>query len=298
MRQPISTRICFVFFLVTLVVNGSDAANGQGRYEVTTGFWIPFLPSYELANQFETPLADRLDDPCNLGGQIGLQGMYRFAPTRTMLEFDLNLAYADRVTSISVSQLSSTESVDGDILHHSQYIGLRDRFDMSGWGLGLLDLGCGFSHLRYDQDLTTRTEPIGFRLDESIDNDYRGGELRSSMTCMMRNRPVTLDFNLGLFDLDGRMRSALGNDLGPGTGVVPVGEASPNVDKTAFTIDIGLKWQTSICGVPAKSGVSLKYLSDMATITHPAVVTLINYDGVGSRTEAAYFLSWNLELLL
>jgi len=284
--------------MAALMVSGSDSANGQGHYEVTTGFWIPFLPSYELANAFETPLADRLDDPSGLGGQVGLQGIYRFAPTRTMFEFDLNYAYADRVTSISDSQLSSTESVDGDILHHSQYIGLRDRFDMKGWGLGILDLGCGFSHLRYDQDLTTRTEPVGYRLDESIDNDYMGGEVRSSMTWMIRNRPVTLDFNLGLFDLDGRMRSALGNDLGPGTGVVPVGEASPHVDKTAFTIDVGLKWWTSIHGVTAKSGVSLKYLSDMATITHPEVLTLVNYDGVGSRTESAYFLSWNLELLL
>ena len=70
-----------------------------------------------------------------------------------MLEFDLNLAYADRVTATSVSQLDSTESVEGDIFHHSQYIGLRDRFDMRGWGLGTLDLGLRF------QPLALRSEP-------------------------------------------------------------------------------------------------------------------------------------------
>ena len=169
---------------------------------------------------------------------------------------------------------------------------------MKSCGLGILDLGCGFSHLRYDQNLTTKTDPIGVLLDESIDNDYMGGEIRSSMSYMIRNRPVTLDFNLGFFDLDGRMRSAMSFDDGSGTGVLPVGAASPNVDKTAFTIDIGLRWQATMCGVTAKPGISLKYISDMATITHPEDFVLATYDGVGSRTEAAFFLSLNLELLL
>ena len=297
-RQSITIRILFLFLAIGVVVCRSEVAQGELRSEVTTGFWIPFLPSYELANGFEQPLDQRLSDPAALGGQIGFQCLYRFQPTRSILEFDLNFAYADGVTSDSVFQLTSTESVDGDIFHHSQYIGLRDRFDLTGRRIGILDIGCGFSHLRYDQNLTTRTDPIGFMINESIDNDYLGGEMRSSITRMIHNRAVTVDFNIGLFDLDGRTTSSLAFDDGSGTGVVPVDSASPSFDSTAFTMDLGIRCQTSIFGITASPGISFKYLSDMATITHPETLTTTNYDGVGVRSEEAYFLSLNLELLL
>ena len=283
---------------LALIVCGSSQVHAQGTYEVTTGFWIPMLPSYELGNQFEQPLDQRLSDPVALGGQIGFQGLYHFQPTRTMLEFDLNFAYADGVTSDSVSQLTSTESVDGDIFHHSQYIGLRDRFDLSEWRIGILDIGCGFSHLRYDQNLTTRTDPIGLMIEESIDNDYVGGEIRSSITRMIHHRAATIDLNIGSFDLDGRTRASLAQNSDPGTVVTPVGSASPSLDSTAVTMDLGIRWQTSICGLTASPGISFKYLSDMATIRHPEILSFINYDGVGVRSEEAYFLSLNLEILL
>jgi hypothetical protein len=283
---------------LALIVTGSPTPHAHGSYEVTTGFWIPMLPSYELANAFEQPLDQRLSDPAALGGQIGFQGFHQFRPTRTMLEFDLNFAYADGVTSHSVSNLSSTESVDGDIYHHSQYIGLRDRFDLTEWRLGTLDIGCGFSHLMYDQNLTTRTNPIGFMITDLIDNDYIGGELRSSITQIINDRSVSLNFNVGLFDPDGRTQSSLAFVYGPSTGVLPSGVASPSLDSTAFTFDLGVSWQTSICGITANPEISFKYLSDMVTTTHPETLTVGTYDGFGVRSEEAYFLSLNLNIVL
>jgi hypothetical protein len=281
-----------------LLLTASPILHAQGSYEVTTGFWIPILPSYEQASASDQTRDERLSDPVALGGQIGFQGLYHFQPTRTMLEFDLNIAYADGVTSGSISQLGTTETVDGDIFHHSQYIGLRDRFDLTGWRLGILDIGCGFSHLRYDQNLTSRTSPASFMLDESINNDYLGGEVRSSITQMIHNCPVTLDFNVGIFDLDGRTQSSLAYDYGAGTGILPVGVASPNFDTTAFTIDLGMRWQTSFCGLTTTPSISFKYISDMVTITHPDQLTTSGYTNIGARSEEAYFVSLNLEFLL
>ncbi len=281
-----------------LLLTASSTLHAQGKYEVTTGFWIPILPSYEMASASGQTRDERLSDPVALGGQIGFQGLYHFQPTRTMLEFDLNFAYADGVTSDSVSQFGTTETVDGDIFHHSQYIGLRDRFDLTGWRLGILDIGCGFSHLSYDQNLTTRANPTSFMLDESIDNDYVGGEVRSSITQMIHNTPVTLDFNVGIFDLDGRTQSSLAHDYGTGVGILPVGVASPSFDTTAFTIDLGLRWQTSFCGLTTTPSIGFKYISDMATITHAEKLTTSGYTNIGARSEEAYFLSLNLEFLL
>ncbi|MDB4807568.1 hypothetical protein OAH22_01800 [bacterium] len=281
-----------------LLLAASPTLHAQGRYEVTTGFWIPILPSYELADALDQTRDQRLSEPAALGGQIGFQGIYHFQPTRTMLEFDLNFAYADGVTSDSTSKLATTETVDGDIFHHSQYIGLRDQFDLTGWRLGILDIGCGLSHLRYDQNLTTRTNPASFMVDESIDNDYLGGEIRSSITQMIHNRPITLDFNVGIFDLDGRTQSSLAFDYGSATGILPIGVASPSFDTTAFTIDLGVRWQTSICGLTTTPSVSFKYISDMATITHSEILSTSGYTNVGVRSEEAYFLSLNLEFLL
>jgi hypothetical protein len=135
-------------------------------------------------------------------------------------------------------------------------------------------------------------------LDESINNDYLGGEVRSSITQMIHNCPVTLDFNVGIFDLDGRTQSSLAYDYGAGTGILPVGVASPNFDTTAFTIDLGMRWQTSFCGLTTTPSISFKYISDMVTITHPDQLTTSGYTNIGARSEEAYFVSLNLEFLL
>lgn len=87
-------------------------------------------------------------------------------------------------------------------------------------------------------------------------------------------------------------------DSGATTGILPIGVASPSFDTTAFTIDLGVRWQTSICGLTTTPSISFKYISDMATIMHSETLSTRGYTNVGVRSEEAYFLSLDLEFLL
>ena len=307
-------------FAVALTTVGTDA-NGQGTYDITAGLWIPFLPDYTAGSIVSGGVPQQTEifneDQNGVGGQIGFKGFYHFAPTRTMLEFDLNFAGADKIASgqqtfddpgatsavwfassggslFTASQDGGTGtiSVDGDVIHHSQYIGLRDRFDLCDWGIGVFDVGCGFSHLAFDQDYTL-TGQFGSTLatiHEDLDNEYVGGEVRSTLIRQIGRHPVMLDVDFGLYDLDGTYKA---------TSSFPGGSDQANVKlkKTAFTLDLGLRMETKIRGCTIKPGINLKYISDMATIIHaPNVEAPV--EPATLSTEAGYFLGLNVELQL
>lgn len=90
---------------VGMISLGQTQASAQSEIDVYGGFWIPFLPDYNAAaivsNGGGTVLRPNLvnDDQSDLGGQIGLRGFYNFAPTRTIVEFDVNVAGIDGMGS-------------------------------------------------------------------------------------------------------------------------------------------------------------------------------------------------------
>ena len=112
-------------------------------------------------------------------------------------------------------------SLDSDVAHYSDFVGLRDRFDLSAWGLGLFDVGLGFSHLGFQQDFNFWAEPLNGGLSgqyvEELNTDYYGADVRSTFHRCLAGYHVMLDLNVGIYDMTadyaGRslFRTAAGN---------------------------------------------------------------------------------------
>ena len=327
--QSISIRIPLVLMLaVAMIALGQNQASAQSEIDVYGGFWIPFLPDYNAAsivsNGGGTVLQPNLvnDDQSDVGGQIGIRGFYRFAPTRTMVEFDLNVAGIDRMGSresfadpgptstIWMANLTgnaflasgngetATFTLGSDVLNYSEYIGLRDRFDLCPYGIGLLDLGFGFSHMAYDQNhdlLGEFSSGVSGQYLEDVDNDYYGLDIRSTITRALGGRPVKLDFNFGIYDMDG---SYDGTSIfrNAGGAVINTARVVDSISKTAYTVDLAMRVDAHWGRVLVRPGISLKYISDMVSINHPQTIAAASPVSIG--TDDAFVLGLNLEMML
>jgi hypothetical protein len=327
--HSISIRIPFLLMLaVGMISLGQTQASAQSEIDVYGGFWIPFLPDYNAAaivsNGGGTVLRPNLvnDDQSDLGGQIGLRGFYNFAPTRTIVEFDVNVAGIDGMGSretfadpgptstIWMANLAGNAflasnngetasfALSSDVLNNSEFIGLRDRFDLCSYGIGLLDLGCGFSHMAYDQDhdlLGQFASGLSGQYLEDVDNRYYGVDIRSTITRAMGNRPVKLDFNVGIYDMDGSYdgTSVFRN---AGGAVLNTARVVDSISKTAYTVDLAMRVDANWGGVLVRPGISLKYISDMVSIDHPQSIAAASPVTIG--TDDAYVLGVNLEIML
>ena len=313
---------------VGMISLGQTPVSAQSEFDLYGGFWIPFLPDYKAAsivsNGGGTVLRPNLvnDTISDVGGQIGLRGLYHFAPTRTMLEFDVNVAGIDRMGSresfadpgptstIWMANLTgnaflatgdgdtATFTRDSDVLNHSQYIGLRDRFDLCPYGIGLLDIGFGFSHMAYDQDhdfLGEFSSDLSGQYLEDVDNDYYGVDIRSTITRAMGGRPVKLDFNFGTYDLDGSYDGTSVFRNAGGT-VINTARVVDSLSKTAYTVDLAMRVDAQWGRVLVRPGISVKYISDMVSINHPQTTAAAIPASIG--TDDAFVLGVNLELML
>ncbi len=328
MRKTFSHLLVLAVVLAVSVTTGRNAS-AQSEIDVYGGLWLPFLPDYNagsiVTNGGGSVLVPNVfnDDQIDAGGQIGLRGLHRFLPTRTMVEFDVNIAGVDSMGSSStiadpnaastvwLSNLqgnaflatpdgtSATFSLDSDVLHYSEFIGLRDRFDLRDWGLGLFDIGCGFSHLGFEQDFVLDVAPINGGLSgqyvEELDTHYVGGDIRSTFNQCWNGRWVRFDLNLGIYDMDGQydgtsyFRNAVGT-------VFDSARVIDELKKTAFTVDVGLRVDTNVRGVLVRPGIHLKYLSDMVSINHPQ--TNVAAIPATLSTKEAYILGLNVEIML
>ncbi len=327
--HSISFRILFVLMLAAGMISlGQTQASAQSEINVYGGLWAPFLPDYNAAsivsNGGGTVLQPNLfnDDQQDVGAQIGIRGLQRLGPTRTMLEIDLNIAGVDEMGSratftdsnatstIWMANLtgnaflatgdgeSATFSLDSDVLNHSEFIGLRDRFDLCDYGIGLLDLGCGFSHMAYDQNhdlLGEFSSGLSGQYLETVDNDYYGVDIRSTVSRAMGGRSVKLDFNVGIYDMDGNYdgTSIFRN---AGGAVVNSSRVLDTIKKTAYTVDLAMRVDATWGRVLVRPGISLKYISDMVSINHPQTIAAAR--PVTLSTDDAFVLGLNLELLL
>lgn len=324
-----SFRFAFaIFAAISLAVGNSRSLHAQSEVGVYGGLWIPILPDYRAASLVTpgggTVLVPNLfqDEQEDAGGQIGIRGLHRFVPTRTMLEFDLNIAGVEEMGSrasftdggagetIWLANLAGTNAfatadgqsvalnLDSDVLHHSQYIGLRDRFDLCKYGMGVVDLGCGFSHMAFIQNHTLGAVlSNGFtgEYDEDVDNEYYGIDIRSSFHRRLGRRNARFDLNFGIYDFDGdydgvsRFRDAAGTLLDSSRVV-------DSISETAFTVDLGIRLESSFGRMLLRPGVSFKYISDMVSINHPQTTTAS--EPVSLTTGDAYLIGLNVELLL
>lgn len=229
-------RALVVALTIALCLSNTRDAAAQHEIDIYTGSWIPFLPDYDagsiVTNGGGTVVQPNVfnDHQIDYGREVGIRGLHRFEPTRTMIEFDLNIAGVDSLgshrsiadpnaaTTVSLANLqgnnflatpdgtSATFALDSDVLHYSEFIGLRDRFDLRGYGLGLFDVGVGFSHQGFQQDYSLLVNPIDGGLVgqylEDLDTNYIGGEIRSTFTKCIHNHVVMLDVNIGIYDMD------------------------------------------------------------------------------------------------
>ncbi len=325
----IKAPVTVLVIAAALLLGSQQNAQAQREVDVYGGLWIPFLPDYNAGSivpngggSVQTPNIFN-DNQTDVGGQIGIRGLYRFYPTKTMVEFDLNIAGIDSMGSnasvadpdaastVWLANLTGTGflatangatahfSLDSDVLHYSEFIGLRDRFDISRWGMGTVDLGCGFSHLGFQQDFTLSALFDGSgntgRYFEQIDTNYIGGDIRSTFNKQIHGRMVRLDLNFGIYDMDGKYdgRSVFRN---AGGAVLNTSSVVDEIKKTAFTLDVGLRMDTNIRGVLVRPGIHFKYFTDMVSMNHPQ--TIVAADPVRLTTKDAYVLGLNVEVML
>ena len=325
--------LCFALLLLIPAVVlqsgvGSNRSFGQSEWTVTGGGWVPFLPEYK-AGSIVGPggvpvIADEIfhEDMVDLGGQLKFRVTHHFSPTRTFLEAHASIAGLETESgaktvadagpgsSIWMASLDGTAALatpdtttatfglDSDVLFNDQYIGLRDRFDLTDWGIGELIIGCGFHHMRFDQDFQFNaaiSNGFGAVYQEELDSTFLGGQIVSTIKRKIFGRTFMLDTNLGFYDLtynyDGASRffdnagNQYHNDQIALRGTEGV---------TAF--DIALRTDMVMAGVLVRPTIGMKYISDMPTIIHPNTNVLA--PPVRLSTESSYFLNFGLEILL
>lgn len=184
-----------------------------------------------------------------------------------------------------------------DTIFNDQYIGLRDRFDLSndlrwlglgGSNWGTVDVGCGLSHKSFRQDfqLAIDANSATTRIDtnEELDSDYLGGEVVATWTRRGWNRTWMLDASVGYFDLEVDYEGSSQIDANA------FDSLRLNGDFDAVTAMIGLKTQMRLGGLLLRPGYQLEYFSDIGQIQR-------NAGGPASlATEDAWVISSKWEI--
>ena len=104
-----------------------------------------------------------------------------------------------------------------------------------------------------------------------------------------------LDVNFGIYDLDGDYEG-VSRLADPSGTVLDTAQVVDAISETAFTLDLGLRYETCCKGVLIRPGVSFKYISDMVSINHPQ--TDFASIPVSLTTDEAYVVGLNVEALL
>lgn len=75
-----------------------------------------------------------------------------------------------------------------------------------------------------------------------------------------------------------------------------ISRVAETLKKTAATVDVALRYDSSIKGILVRPGISFTYISDMVAIEHPQTLTAVRPTSL--TTDAAYILGLNLEIML
>ena len=313
-----STAFLLGFAAGLFILYSDQAVQGQFEHRIGAGSWVPILPSYDnlAVDRGEGGVSAAFSESTSSwGARLQYQGFYHFAPTRTMIETRLSIAGAvdqtERASFVSGSgeqfglttatgQLTPVGDMNahfrGDTIYGDQYIGLRDRFDLSrdlGWlGLGgrnwgKVDIGCGFSHKSFRQNfaLSVDANAASTQLEtvEELDTDYVGGEVVATWTRRGFGRNWMLEASVGYFDLEIDYEGSTEIDG------VDFGSLQLNRDRDAITAMIGLKTEACFCGMLLRPSYQLEYFSDVGQIERniggPSTLTTDDAWVLSSRWE-------------
>ncbi|MCM2375095.1 hypothetical protein [Aporhodopirellula aestuarii] len=301
---------------LTLVLGWSmtNHVSAQWDWNVTGGGWTPFMPNYEYGstNGTDTPVFDA--DQNHYGGRARLQGFYDFEGYRTMLEVRGTLAGADSLKDSAAGVSTATDAfgsvdslfnfsvlngnynarVNSDVLYNDQYIGLRDRFDLTHCGLGVLTLGCGFSHVHFDQDFNSNFTVVGANTytrnaQEELSTRFLGAEVVATLSRRIFGCPLDFDTSLGIYDMDGDYK---GNDeIFLNGGLLRASNAELSISETAFTCDFQVRTTARFAGIDIQPTVGVKYISDMPQISNTNAGTTL-------KTDSSFILlgGWQISL--
>lgn len=319
--------IFVVAIALTATLVGQPQASAQSEIDFHTGLWLPIMPDYNAGaivtnGGGNVVVPNVLSDDQSKGGiGAGIRGLHRFAPTRTMVEFDLGIAGVDGISSsrtitdndptttvwfanlagnaflASADGDSATFSLSSDVMYNNQYIGLRDRFNLCDWGLGEFDLGCGFSHLGFRQDhemTASYSSGVAGQYTENVDTDYVGIDIRSTINKRIHNMPVKIDFNVGIYDMDGKY-DGLSQFRNAGGTVINQSFVADEIKKTTTTFNIGIRVERKCCGAIIRPGIYYNYISDMVSINHPQSIAAAS--PVSLSTKSGSFLGWRTEIV-
>ena len=318
----------FVFILaICTFLTSTNKAAAQTRVDFEAGTWVPFLPDYTAGSIVNSGFpsvvqADLFrDDQIDAGAQLGLNGRHHFGQSGKFVAVDLDIAgigsmgssgtFADPgpTQTVWLASLdgagviatpngeSASFSLDSNVLHYSEYIGIHDTFRLRR--LGNLELGLGFGHMGFDQnfDLDAQlSNGASGRYVEQLNTTYLGGEIRGRLQKNMGDYSILLDIGLGLYNMDA---DYTGNSelRASGGGIFDTDQVLLGIDETAMTLDLGLKVDTQFRGVVVRPGIHFKYISDMPVINHP-MTEFIPAEPVELDSDPGYFLGVNLEILM
>ncbi|MEM6980761.1 MAG: hypothetical protein AAF539_13955 [Planctomycetota bacterium] len=277
---------------VAVSVQSASQAHAQFEWAITGGSWTAFLPEYQAVHS-DVDNAIQLDaDQNDIGGRIQAHGFYHFEPTRTVLEMRASLAGAD-IDGDSFSGLGTvgesfifaipgiaqidtnagqtlSASVRSRTIYNDAYIGLRDKFDLSDYGLGPISLGCGFSHMNFDNDFNTRFDidtplAIAYEGRESLQSSYIGGEIVGSMLSQFFGRDLVIDMGIGIYDLEADYE---GQFTSVGAQVLADSSVTESFSDVAYQFKLSLTTVVKFAGVEIHPTTGIQYISSLPGIVH------------------------------
>ncbi|QDV57997.1 hypothetical protein Mal33_40130 [Rosistilla oblonga] len=293
-------------------------ACAQPQFFLSAGAWVPVLPEYKAGTLLDGGSSTDLfsDDQTDAGAQLTLGGFYHFAPTRTMIESDLQIAgigsmgssgtFTDpgaasegSFDSLSGSSLGVTGAgetlsmnVDSDIFHLHKYVGLRDRFSLDWIGLGDITIGCGFSWMLFDQDFQSDARFGDGRRGqylEDLDTNYLGGEFRGTLRQSIFGQICYLDARYGIYEMDADYYGTSTYHSAAGA-LMDRSQLSTSLKQTTTTAELALRTDVCVGGWLVRPMIGVKYFDDMAQIERSP-------GGVGTSltTDNAYIFNGSIE---
>lgn len=314
-RSAVALTLSLCFCALT-----PSSSIAQNQLSIEAGTWLPILPDYRAASIVQSgafnPVQTNIfnDDQTAFGPAFGLNGLFSVG-SRNAVVMDLDLAWVNDVgASTSVSDPGTTQSVwlaslngtnflnslnggnarftlDSDLLHYSEFIGIRHYFSDRNFSLDV-----GFSHQAFEQDYlfdAVFNSGLNGQYQEQLNTDFFGGEIRGHFCREIHCQPVQLDLGIGLFgrdtDYDGTsvFRTA-------GGAIFDQGSLALSEQDFAVMLHAGIRGQREIRNIMLRPTLGIKYISSMPTINHPQTVIPVEPATLGS--EEALILNSMVEI--
>ena len=190
-------------------------------------------------------------------------------------------------------------ALDSDAILYGEYVGFRKQFSSNPFGFDYFDLGCGFSHMRMEQEHLFHshftTSDLRGNYNEQLDSNYLGGEIRTKAIRQTQFGPVIVDFGFGFYWMNGDYDGV--SELVTAGGVVFDRDiVNQQIDAFAVMAEMAVRTETVLFGYTVRPGLHFRYLSDIASIEHPHTEVFVETPPVSLSTQSGYTLGFNVEV--